>query len=534
MDPFSRGEDGEQDSPAPSNPPEGNPGTSPEEPTQGWQNPSAGAAPEASSEGWQTPPPDAPPPPPSQGYGAQGASQYGQQYRSPGSSAYGTIPGYPGYGTGWDPQAQQQPRPRHGARTALLAVAVVAGLMVLVVGFGGGIGAALLLGHGIDVPTPSPLHSNTGNGGSGNGNNGSGNSGSGNTGNTGSIDLSKLASQLDPAIVDINGVQTNAQGQTVAQDAGTGVIITSSGVVLTNNHVIEGNSSMTATLANGQTVQVKVLGEDPSSDVALLQLEGVHNLPTINIQNGATASVGAAVAAFGNALGQGGTPASSQGSVTATDQSITASLEGGPTDSETLSGMIEESAQICAGDSGGVLANAQGQYLGMLTAASSQDNGGNGGNGGYPGSGGNGGYPGSGGNGGNGSPQSSSQCSTDAYVIPASKIIPIVKQIESGKRTQSVIIGVPGFLGVEVDDQSSSANGAQVSGLVQGGPAAQAGLPQTFVITAIDGQAVTSSSSLSSILQQYTPGTTVQVTWNDGQGGASQTTSVTLGSGPPA
>ncbi|MBO0701399.1 MAG: trypsin-like peptidase domain-containing protein, partial [Candidatus Dormibacteraeota bacterium] len=486
MDPFSRGDGEDQASSAPSNPPQGDPATPPE----------------ASSREWQTPPSDGAATEPAQDPGAPYPQQYpAQGYAGSGGPGYGRHGyGYPGYGYPgyWNPQTQPPTPPRR--RTALLAIAIVAGLMVLAVGFGGGIGAALLVGHGIGLPQASTPSGGGDGDGHGNPNHGSSNgNGNGGTGSTGSVDLSKLAGQLDPAIVDINGVQTNGQGQTVTEDAGTGVILTSNGEVLTNNHVIEGNSSMTATLASGQTVPVKVLGEDPSADVALVQLEGVHNLPTINIKNGARAGVGDAVAAFGNALGQGGTPASSQGSVTATDQTITASLGSGSQDSETLNGMIEESAQICEGDSGGVLANAQGQYLGMLTAASS------------------------GGNGDGGSSQSSSSCSNDGFVIPASKIIPIVKQIESGQRTASVIIGVPGFLGVEVDDSQASAagTGAQVVGLVQDGGAAQAGLPQTFVITAIDGQSVTDSSSLSTVLQQYTPGTTVQVTWNDGQGGAS-------------
>ncbi len=544
MDPFSRGEHEEQGSSAPSNPPDGDTGT----------------APGADAEGWQTAPDTGPPDTGAtdthQGYGAQGADsqghgyqgahpygqgyqggypygqqyqgayRYGQQYRYPGYGNYG----YPGYGY-WNPQAQSQAQTRHRGRTALLVIAVVAGLMVLVAGFGGGIGAALLLGHDFNQPQAStpPSTGGGGNGNGGGGGNPNGNGGNGGSGATGSIDLSKLASRLDPAIVDINGVQTNAQGQTVGEDAGTGVILTSSGEVLTNNHVIEGNSSMTATLSDGRTVPVKVLGEDPTADIALVQLQGVHGLPTINIKTGATAHTGDAVAAFGNALGQGGTPASSQGSITGTDQTITASLDGGAQDTETLTGMIEESAQICAGDSGGVLADAQGHYLGMLTAASSSGNGGNGGNPGYPGDGGNGG------NGGSGNPQASSDCSNDGFVIPAGKIIPVINQIESGQRTASVIIGVPGYLGVEVSDsQFTTGQGAQVVGLVANGGAAQAGLPQTFVITAIDGQSVTDPSSLSKVLQQYTPGTTVQVTWNDGQGGASQTTNVTLGSGPPA
>ncbi|MGH7920030.1 MAG: S1C family serine protease [Candidatus Dormibacteraceae bacterium] len=463
--------------------------------------------------------------PPAYGYPPAAGYQPSSADAAGGIPQYGSYPAYGGYaagsptagywpaGYGTQPTGAARPPKRHGSRPALIAIAAVAGVAMLAVGFGGGVGAALFVrNEASQTPSVSGGGGSAGSGGSG---------GGGNTSN--SVDLSSLAGKLDPAIVDLNGIQQNASGQTVAEDAGTGVILTSNGEVLTNNHVVEGNSSMTATLATGKTVDVKVLGEDPTADIALVQLEGVSGLPTINIQSGARATVGDAIAAFGNALGKGGTPAASQGSVTGLNQSITASLDSGSQQTETLNGLIEMSAQICPGDSGGVLANAQGQYLGILTAASSSS----GGSGQQPGDGGSQ-QPGSGGSG-----SSDQSCSTDGFVIPAANAEAIVKQIQSGRRTQDVIIGVPGFLGVEVGGQTS-VDGAQVEQLVAGGPAAQAGLPSTFVITAIDGQAVSSSSALSTVLQQYTPGTTVQVTWNDGAGGASQTTSVTLGSGPPA
>ena len=129
-------------------------------------------------------------------------------------------------------------------------------------------------------------------------------------------------------------------------------------------------------------------------------------------------------------------------------------------------------------------------------------------------------------------------------MIPVAQAIPIVQQIRSGRRSAKIIIGVPGFLGVEVEEctetsaeqgscQAPAINGAQITDLVEGGAAEQAGLPQSFVITGIDQAQVTDPNDLTTVLEQTSPGQAVQVTWNDGQGGSTQTTTVTLGAGPP-
>ncbi len=424
---------------------------------------------------------------------------------------YGHSPGYrPGYWASSAPAAT-----RRGSRSALVAVAVIACLALLVVGVGGGLRAATYL-RGLHHPAQARARGSTRPGGAG---------------RSGAVDLQALAARLDPSIVDITGVKEDATGQTVEDDAGTGVIITRSGEVVTNNHVIAGDDQLQATLADNNTYPIKVLGEDPTDDVALVQIQGASNLHAIPLRSGASATIDEAVAAFGNALGRGGPPSATQGQVTHLDQTITATLDNGSERSETLNGLIEMSAQICPGDSGGILTNAQGDYLGILTAASTPNNGG-----GY-GGGGNGG----GGNGGS----AQGECSNDGFVIPTAQAIPIVQQIRSGHRTSKVIIGLPGFLGVEVQEctqasteegscQPPAVNGAQITQLVQGGAAEQAGFPPSFVITAIGPTQVTSPNDLTTILEQTSPGQAVEVTWNDGLGGPSQTTTVTLGAGPPA
>lgn len=414
---------------------------------------------------------------------------------------------FPASGGSADYWASAPPARRRGTRSVLVAVAVVACFALLVAGAGGGVGAALYFRN---LSHPAQARGHAGRGG-------------GAPGTSGTINLQSLATRLNPSVVDITGVKEDATGGAVEQDAGTGVVISKNGEVLTNNHVIEGDNQLQATVANGNTYPIKVLGEDPTDDLALVQAQGLSNLPAIPLRSDMAAAMGEPVAAFGNALGRGGPPSATQGRVTNLNQTITAALDGGSQRAETLSGLIEMSAQICPGDSGGILADAEGNDLGILTAASTPNNGG--------------GY--------GGSPSGQQECSGDGFVIPIAHAIPIVKQIRSGRRSSRVIIGLPGFLGVEVQEcteasaqqgscQPPSVNGAQISQLVQGGAAEQAGLPPSFIITAIGQSQVTSPNDLTNDLQQTSPGQAVQVTWNDGLGGPSQTTTVTLGTGPPA
>jgi S1-C subfamily serine protease len=317
-------------------------------------------------------------------------------------------------------------------------------------------------------------------------------------------------------IVDIDTV-LQYQG---AEAAGTGMILTSSGEVLTNNHVIDGATSIKVTVVStGATYTAKVVGTDPTDDVAVLQLQGASGLQTAKIGNSSGVSAGDTVTAVGNAEGLGGTPAAADGSVTATGQSLTASDNTG-TNAETLTNMIEINADIVPGDSGGPLYAADGSIVGMDTAASTAP--------------GNGAQYGGYGNGGNGAVNGSSgavdgsTAQTIAYAIPINTAVSIADQIESGHASSAIHLGYPAFLGVAMQDSSG---GPVVTGVANGTPAAAAGLQAGDVITSVDGQAVTSSTSLSSIIAAHNAGDQIRLAWTDAAG-QSHTATATLATGP--
>src|SRR5437773_753225 len=133
--------------------------------------------------------------------------------------------------------------------------------------------------------------------------------------------------------------------------ARTGMVLTSSGEVLTNNHVIRGATSIKVTaVATGRTYTAKVVGTDPADDVAVLQLQGASGLKTIGTTDSSKLAVGTAVVALGNAYGAGGTPSVVTGNIVALDQTITAGDAGGGA-AEQLSGLIETNAALQPGDS---------------------------------------------------------------------------------------------------------------------------------------------------------------------------------------
>ncbi len=276
-----------------------------------------------------------------------------------------------------------------------------------------------------------------------------------------------------------------------AESAGTGMILTSNGEILTNNHVISGATSITVTVeSTGRHYRASVVGTDPSDDVAVLQLQNASGLTTAKLGNSSGVRVGNKVVGVGNAGGTGTLRASS-GSVTALNQSITATDETGGS-GEKLTGLIEVNAPIISGDSGGPLYDSSGHIVGMNTAASA------------------------------------ARSQETAYAIPIDKATGIADQIESGVETSKIHIGLPAFLGVSVED---NAQGAVVAGLLSGGPASGAGITPGSMITAVDGNRVTSSASLKSTLAKYQPGQRVTVTWT-GTDGAAHSASVTLASGP--
>jgi S1-C subfamily serine protease len=293
-------------------------------------------------------------------------------------------------------------------------------------------------------------------------------------------------------VVDIN---TNLKYQG-ARAAGTGMILTSDGEILTNNHVIEGATKIKVTVVStGKKYVANVVGTDKVDDVAVLQLVGASGLHTVTFDTG-TVQVGDAVTAVGNAMGAGGVPSAAEGSVTGLNRSITTQSEGG-VDGERLTGLIEVNAMVVAGDSGGPLLDADGQVIGMDTAASS-------------------------------SPMEST-----GFAIPISKALGIAHQIEAGDEGGNISLGVPAFLGVSFSDFAfgQGGPGAVVAQVLRNTPAARAGIVMGDTITSVDGTTVTSGEQLRTVLSHYEPGQSVTVTWTDTQGG-SHTETVKLIPGP--
>jgi S1-C subfamily serine protease len=329
------------------------------------------------------------------------------------------------------------------------------------------------------------------------------------TGALGSSQLSTAAivQKIDPAVVDIVSTLSNGQA------AGTGIVLTSSGEVLTNNHVIDGATSISVTdVGNGQTYQASVKGYDATHDIAVLQLNGASGLTTASIGNSSNISVGSKVVAVGNAGGRGGTPSVASGQVTGLNKQITATDQGSGT-SETLTGVIRTNADIQPGDSGGPLLNTSGQVIGMDTAASSAQT----------------------------DSATGQAAAVQAFAIPINQATATAQQIEAGTASATVHIGATAFLGVEVSSApgASAVNGAEIVGVVQGGAAANAGITGGDVITSVGGTAVTSANGLRDALTSHQPGQTVKITWENeagqmGQTGQTQSANVVLGSGPAA
>jgi S1-C subfamily serine protease len=293
-------------------------------------------------------------------------------------------------------------------------------------------------------------------------------------------------------------IETNLAYQG-ASAAGSGMVLTSSGRILTNNHVIAGATTIKVVIpGTSHTYTARVLGYDASRDVAVLQLQKASNLKTVTIGDASKLTIGSRVTAVGNAGGTG-TLLSAKGSVTGLNRSITAQDESG--NAEQLTGLIETDAELQPGDSGGPLMNSAGRVVGMDTAAST----------GF-------GY--------------ASYGESDGYAIPIGKALAIVKQIVAGTSSSTVHVGATAFLGVQVQSLGFGGEGAGIAGVVSGGPAASAGLQAGDVITAIDGQSVSSASDIQPIVLAHKPGDTVTVTYTDPTG-ASGTATVALGSGPP-
>jgi S1-C subfamily serine protease len=469
------------------------------------------------------------------GYGQPGqAGGYGQPTQPGGYGQPGQAGGYgqPGQGGGYGPpppgdyiqQGPTDPGPRRGRN-------VVTYIVVAALAAGVGAGAVLAVNHNNPAPVAGQQFQQRGTG-----------LGSGQLTGPGLSRASVQAIQkkVDPGLVDIT---SNLRYQGGTAEA-TGMVISSSGLVLTNNHVIDNSTGLIASLVtSGRHYQATVVGYDPTDDVALLQLKGASGLPTVPIGNSTTVKVNDAVVALGNAEGAGGARVVT-GSITGLNRTITASDQGSAAGSEILHGMLRTNAEIVPGDSGGPLVNTAGQVIGMDTAASS----------------------GSFGN----------QQNT-GFAIPIDRAVSITRLIASGQKSANIKIGLGGFLGVIVAGGKSPAastspqrqrtlqlqgegglgssssqsclgntgqmtipkkiapakSGALVDGVFCGTAAHTAGLHGGDVIISVNGQAVSSPASLTKIMENYSNGNQVTVVWVD-PSGHRHTGGLTLTAHPPA
>jgi len=273
--------------------------------------------------------------------------------------------------------------------------------------------------------------------------------------------------------------------------AGTGMILTRSGEVLTNNHVIAGATRFKVVdVTTHRRYSASVVGYSVSRDIAVLQLAHASGLRTVKRGGAIPLHVGMRIVARGNAQGRGGPPKTARGQIIALHQQILATGEGG--DTETLNNVIATNAPVVPGYSGGPLENSQNRVLGIVTAGSTSG-------------------------------------VHRGFAIPIGQALQLARRIMSGKSNAIVHVGPTAFLGVVLQDVPG---GAKVWSLVPGKPADLAGLVKGDVITSLDGVAVSSRAEVRQAVLTLVPGKTVPIGWTD-TNGVAQTGTITPISGPP-
>jgi S1-C subfamily serine protease len=320
---------------------------------------------------------------------------------------------------------------------------------------------------------------------------------------SGNVTIPQLVRKVIPAVVSIDVKSHNDE------DEGTGMIISSSGEVVTNNHVIElytagGETGSITVTEYGQkkSEPATLIGYNSQQDVALLRINNPSaNLPTVTFGSSSKAVVGDSVVAIGNALGlAAGTPTVTQGIVSALGRSVSAGGDG--TTTENLENLIQTDAAINPGNSGGPLIDTAGQVIGMNTAVA-------------------------------GSSEDGTDAQNIGFAIPIDEVETLLPQLQKGGPASNA----GGYLGVDITTLTPAlreqygftpTSGVVVLDVIAGAPAKKAGLMQGDVIVAVDGTAVSSASKLQSIIGKDKPGQNVQITFY--RGDIKHTATVTLGS----
>ncbi|PFG17751.1 S1-C subfamily serine protease [Propionicimonas paludicola] len=401
-------------------------------------------------------------------------------------AGYGGNPpngGYPYYSGGYYPQPPyyqpNQPATRSRGRRWTAIVAAVAAFLMIATGAFWANGA---LQGAVDAPK---VQQPAGQSGNGQQDQGSGQPG-GRQGEKNTTASTKVTAAQAKGVVLIQGETSNGTA------AGTGMILTSDGKVLTNYHVVAGTDKVAVRVpTTGNTYLATVLGFDQSKDVALLQLKDASGLDTVTVDNNGV-STGEPVTAVGNAEG-GGVLVAAPGQVTGTDRSLRVSSDSPWGNFEDLSGLIQTNAGAVPGHSGGPMFDSQAEVVGITTAGSTK--------------------------------------AGTSYAVPIATALSVVSQIETGADAGTVRVGPAGFLGVQPSTQEATGNGVDVVKVVSGSPAAKAGVTAGSRLIKVGDSSIKAGTNLASVIRSLEPGQQVTITWITSSGNT-KTATVTLGSSP--
>jgi len=311
-------------------------------------------------------------------------------------------------------------------------------------------------------------------------------------------DIQAVLARVEPAVVSIDsdsGNGGNGAGGDFIQSAGTGMILTSNGEILTNNHVVAGASAVTVTLFGQNAARpAHVVGTDPGDDLAMVQLDQASGLPTVALGDSSQTQVGDSVLAIGNALALAGGPSVTEGIVSAKNRTLSAQSDNGET--ESLTGLLQTDAAINPGNSGGPLVNSQAQVVGMNTAVASSTTG-------------------------------NAPTQNIGFAIAVDSVKPLLAGLRDGG-TGGAGGGIPAlvptansaYIGVTVGavtptlqqlDHLTPSSGALIISVQAGSPAQRSGLRVDDVIVSFNGTAIRRPSDLTGAIHPYKPGDHVTV-----------------------
>jgi putative serine protease PepD len=287
------------------------------------------------------------------------------------------------------------------------------------------------------------------------------------------LDLQGILAKAEPAVVTIR-----ASGIGARDAAGTGIVLTANGEVLTNAHVVRGASEVHVRLeGESRSREATIIGSDGANDLALLKIGNASGLATASLGNSDNVQVGDDIVAIGNALGLQGEPTVTRGIVSALDRTL-----------DTLSGLLQHDATINPGNSGGPLINRSGEVIGINTATAGQGTG-------------------------------------IGFAIPINHAKDVIERLRRGETAPPV-----GWLGVQTGNPDDGSSGALIVGVMNGQPADDAGLQPGDLITGVAGKQVFSAQDLGGLIREHRPGETIELSVT--RNGQALAVRVTLGSQP--